>query len=126
MFRFFRESLLNRGHALLSLGQYREAQTEFEAIAARHPREPLAPLGAGLARFALADYPAAETAFRTCPQLDPDNAAARINLAMSLEEQEKFDEALATWEQLLSRSLPDSDRQAILRQVEDLRQNRAR
>ena len=45
---------------------------------------------------------------------------------MSLEEQEKFDEALATWEQLLSRSLPDSDRQAILRQVEDLRQNRAR
>ena len=117
---------LNRGHALLSLGRYREAQTEFEAIATRHPRERLAPLGAGLARFALADYTAAESAFRTCLQLDPDSTAARINLAMSLEEQGKFDEALTTWEQLLSRSLPDSDRQAILRQVEELRHNRAR
>ena len=117
---------LNRGHALLSLGQYREALTEFEAIAARHPREPLAPLGTGLAWFALADYPAAETAFRASLQVDPDNTAARMNLAMSLEEQGKYDEALTTWEQLLTRSLPDSDRQAILRQVEELRQNRAR
>ncbi len=118
--------LLNRGHALLSLGQPAEALTEFRAAADRAPREPLAWLGLGLAQYALDDYRAADQSFRECLKLDPRNAAASINLAMTLEEEGDSAAALRLWEQLLATPLAEPDRAAIQREVEQLRQQKAR
>jgi tetratricopeptide (TPR) repeat protein len=114
---------LNRGHALLSLQRPREALAEFQRVAGHTPGSALARLGEGLALFALADYSAAEDAFRACLRLDPEQGAARINLAMTLAEEGKTDEALAAWEEVLARSreLTDEERRAIRREVEELR-----
>ena len=114
---------LNRGHALLSLQRPREALADFRRVAERDPKSALARLGEGLACFALADYPAAEAAFRACLALDSNQSAARVNLAMTLAEEGKIDEALAAWEDVLARreGLSDEDRRAIQREIEELR-----
>ncbi len=114
---------LNRGHAFLSLQRPREALTEFQRVAQRSPGSALARLGEGLAFFALADYPHAEDAFRASLRLDPEQKAARINLAMTLAEEGKIDDALASWEEVLERShgLTDEDRRAIEQEVDVLR-----
>jgi len=119
---------LNRGHAMLSLQRPREALAEFQRVAQRSARSALARLGAGLAFFALSDYPAAENAFRACLQLDPKQDAARINLAMTLAEEGKIDEALPAWEDVLARpnTLSEAERRAIQREVEELRAARQR
>jgi tetratricopeptide (TPR) repeat protein len=119
---------LNRGHALLSLQRPREALTEFQRVAGRTPGSAPARLGEGLAAFALADYPAAENAFRACLQLDPGQSAARINLAMTLAEEGKIDEALNTWAEVLEGPgiLTDEERGSIRREVEELRATRQR
>jgi tetratricopeptide (TPR) repeat protein len=114
---------LNRGHAFLTLHRPREALTEFHTVAERSPNSTLASLGEGLAFFAIGDYPAAEKAFRTCLQLDSNQPAARINLAMALAEEGKIADALATWEEILAQpnALTDADRRAIQSEVEELR-----
>jgi tetratricopeptide (TPR) repeat protein len=115
---------LNRGHAFLSLQQPREGLAEFQRVIDRSPNSPLAWLGQGLARYALNEYPAAEEAFRACLRLDPDLSAARINLAMTLAEEGKIDEALSSWEDILAHpnTLTAQDRQAIENEVAELRQ----
>jgi tetratricopeptide (TPR) repeat protein len=117
---------LNRGHALLSIQQPREALVEFLKVVDRSPGSSLAWLGQGLARYALADYPAAEEAFRTSSRLDPELAAARVNLAMTLGEEGKIDEALAAWRDVLARpgAVSAQERQAIENEVEELRRAR--
>jgi tetratricopeptide (TPR) repeat protein len=114
---------LNRGHALLSLQRPREALAEFQTVVDRSPNSPLAWLGQGLARYALNDYPAAEEAFRTSLRRDPNVIAARINLAMTLAEEGRFDEALSSWEEILAHSstLTAQDRRAIENEAAELR-----
>ncbi len=114
---------LNRGHALLTLQRPREALAEFRRVSDASSEAPLARLGEGLAQFASADYAAAERAFRACLRLDPNQSAARINLAMTLGEEGKIEEALAVWEQVRAhpRELSNEDRRAIQREVEELR-----
>jgi tetratricopeptide (TPR) repeat protein len=117
---------LNRGHALLSLQQPREALPEFQKVVDRSPGSALARLGEGLAHYALAEYPAAEEAFRATLRLDPELAAARINLAMTFGEEGKIDEALAAWRDILKRpgALSIQDRVAVEDEAEELRKAR--
>jgi tetratricopeptide (TPR) repeat protein len=119
---------LNRGHALLCLQRPREALAEFQRVTGHAPVAPLASLGEGLAFFALANYPPAENAFRACLRLDPNLNAARINLAMTLGEEGKIEEALAMWNEVLARpqGLSNQDRRAIEQEVEELRQAQRR
>ncbi len=118
---------LNRGHAFLSLQRPREALAEFQRVARLYPGSALARLGEGLASYALADYPAAEEAFRSSLRLDPVHTAVRINLAMTLAEEGKVDEALAAWSEIMARpeGLTDADRRAIEHEIRDLREARA-
>jgi tetratricopeptide (TPR) repeat protein len=113
---------LNRGHALLSLGRPREALAEFQRVARRAPENAPARLGEGLASYALADYPAAELAFRSSLQLDANQTSARINLAMTLSEQGKIDQAVSAWNDVLAHSqgLSGDLRRAIQHQIDEL------
>jgi tetratricopeptide (TPR) repeat protein len=113
--------VLNRGHALLTLGERAPALAEFEAVAARSPREPLAWLGVGLAQYLLQNYAAAERAFGTCLDLDANNISARINLAMTLEERGQPARARAEWQRVLAGPLSPEDRAKIERAVSELR-----
>jgi tetratricopeptide (TPR) repeat protein len=106
--------LLNRGHALLSLGRPRDALVEFDAAAKQSPANDLAWLGLGLAKFMVDDVPGAEKAFRRCLKLAPDNQSAAVNLAMTLDEQGKRAESTQLWRAALERSgLSDRDRKQI-------------
>jgi tetratricopeptide (TPR) repeat protein len=113
--------VLNRGHVLLALGRPGPALAEFETVTARSPRQPLAWLGAGLAHFLLNDPAGAERDFRACLDLDAGNVAARINLAMTLEERGAAEAALAEWQRLLDGPLTAADRARIERVVAELR-----
>lgn len=115
--------LLNRGHALLSLGRTDEAQAEFEAAAARTPAEPLAWLGQGLAHYMRNEFEAAEQSFRKCLELDTHHVVARINLAMTLEEQGRLADAHQMWRQVLRGPLPAPERERIRDYVDELEQN---
>lgn len=114
--------ILNRGHALLSLGKPEEALREFQNAVAMSPGEPWGWLGQGVAEFMMGHFAAAETAFRECLDRDSHIRAARFNLAMALEEQEKFDEALAAWQGLLKEELPGLERAKVLQAIELLKQ----
>ena len=113
--------LLNRGHALLALDRPDEALKIFRGVAARAPGESLAWLGQGLAYYAQDQFVAAEAAFRACLRLAPGNVAAKINLAMTLEEQGKRQQALDVWKSLLALPLSDNDHRQIQREVDILR-----
>ena len=104
------EAMLNRGHALLSLGQAKPALAEFDRAAKLDPKNAFAWLGRGMAGFMLDDYAAAEHDFRAALQLDPNSIAAQINLAMTLVEQGRKGDAIEIWQKLLKQSLSDSDR----------------
>jgi tetratricopeptide (TPR) repeat protein len=117
------EIQLNRGHVLLLLDQPEEALAEFRELTARHPDRPLAWLGRGIAQFMLEDFESAEESFRQCLRQDPEHTAAKINLAMTLEEQGKLEEALALWESLPKTALSPDERQQIDAEIRELRKH---
>ena len=78
----------------------------------------------GNAHYLLAEYTSAAAACRQCLKLDPENVVARMNLAMTMEEQGQPAAAVAAWEQLLSdhaASLTADEQQQISAQIEQLR-----
>jgi len=107
--------ILNRGHALLSLGRPRDATQEFQQATATAPENALGWLGLGLARYMVDDFLGAEQAFRRSGELDPHNPATAVNLAMALDEQGKHPEALAIWRRLLDSSISAADKKKIER-----------
>ena len=111
---------LNRGHLWLSQGDLDLARTEFSQVLERHPKQPLAWLGLGLAEFLREDWSAAETAFRKSAELDPENLAPQINLALTLDEQDRRDEALQIWQRLAERPLSATDRDLVTKAIQEL------
>jgi tetratricopeptide (TPR) repeat protein len=110
--------LLNRGHVYLSRGEVSKAGQQFAAAAFRAPRDPLVWLGQGIVAFLQDDLPAAESAFRRAAELAPDNTAAKINLAMTLQERGQRREAIEAWKRVLAqRDLAPQERAKIEREI---------
>jgi tetratricopeptide (TPR) repeat protein len=72
---------LEAAAGLEAAGQRRAAAASYDAAIARWPREPHTWLGRGNVAFAEGDRAAAADAWSRAIMLDPDNAAARNNLA---------------------------------------------
>lgn len=114
------EVLLNRGHLLLSQGRPREALAEFQAAKRLSPQDSLVWLGQGLAQYMLEDYAAASKSFRECLRLDPDSLPSRINLAMALEEQGEYTDALKAWQAVPMERLSPAEREQVEHAIEEL------
>jgi tetratricopeptide (TPR) repeat protein len=114
------EAVLNRGHLQLTLNRPQEAAAEFERAATLAPEHPLVWLGLGLAAFLNDDFVGAERAFRRVLDKQPRHVAARINLAMTLEELDKKRESLAVWQGLLQDELSAADRTKIEARIAEL------
>lgn len=112
--------LLNRGHGELTLGELHAARESFETARHMAPDNPWAALGLGLTDFLLDDFNGAERAFREALALDGHLAAARENLAMTLEELNRPEDALAEWQRLLSEPLSTDEREQVERQIDRL------
>jgi Flp pilus assembly protein TadD len=74
---------LHRGRAALALGQHEAARTAFAAFTASRPGDPRGWTGLGVAHDLAGDHAAAQTAYARALAVDPLNAAARHNLALS-------------------------------------------
>lgn len=112
---------LNRGYVLLALDRIEEARSIFESATTQSPSDPLAWLGLGLASYLDDDFPTATTAFERAAQLDRQSLVARINLAMSLTESGRLDEALAVWQSALALNPAGGTRREIESAIEELR-----
>ena len=112
--------VLNRGHARLALDDPQAALVEFQKAVAAAPEQPLAWLGQGIAHYMRDDYPAAENDFRQCLRLSPHLVAAKINLAMTLDEQGRTDQSLPLWKSLLAETLSAGEREKIQEQIKHL------
>lgn len=114
------ESLLKRGHLLLSAGNAKLAGEVFQEATEKFPQEPVAWLGAGLAAFVDKNLDAAEKSFRKALDLDPNNQSARVNLAITLEAKNDRNAALQEWKHLLSQKLTPADREKFEQHVKVL------
>ncbi len=111
-----REVLLNRGHLLLLQGNPAQADELFQAVILDQPNDSLAWLGIGLAAYMQYEFAAAERAFQKSLSLQPTSLPAQINLAMTLEDLDRWPEALAIWNRLLQRASLDETTRAKIRQ----------
>lgn len=92
-------------------GQFREAAALSLSAAEEQPRSAEAWLALGanlLAHAGGALTPAAEEAFRRAIVAEPGHPAASYFLGMALAQNERLDEARATWAALLDRTPPDA------------------
>jgi tetratricopeptide (TPR) repeat protein len=117
-----REATLNRGHLLLSRGDVESARKLFQSAVERDAGDFFAWLGLGLAEYLSNDFAAAEASLRrAAAESTPGSLAPRLNLAMTLEELGKADEAIAIWQSLLAQPLSEADRRQIERAIAQLR-----
>jgi tetratricopeptide (TPR) repeat protein len=114
---------LNRGFILLRLSRPEDAQTAFQEALHDDPRNVDAWLGNGMASFILAKFNDAELAFRTCLELEPGSIHARINLAMTLTELDRVDEALGEWRKVDRAGLSLDQQRAIEAEIQRLEQH---
>jgi len=84
--------------ALEKAGQARNARIAYESMLKRWPANLAAHMGAGNTSYALGDIEAAESWFRQAAKTHPDSVPALNNLAQTLLERGKIDEARATAE----------------------------
>lgn len=102
--------VLNRGHVHLFSGEAEQAAAAFARARTMKPESPLAWLGTGLSAFVGGELEFAEQAFRRVLKLDSDNLDARVNLALTLEEQGRLADALLVWQSLENEPLSPGDR----------------
>lgn len=79
--------------ALEKLQQWQAAAMAYATTLTRWPQSLGAQMGLGNSRYALNDLPAAEAAFRHATQVHPQAAEAFNNLAQTLADQARWDEA---------------------------------
>lgn len=88
--------------ALEKSGQTRRAAAAYETLLKRWPANLVALMGRGNTAHALGDLARAEASFRQAVALHGDSIAAHNNLAQTLLERGRLDEALAAAEQAVS------------------------
>jgi Flp pilus assembly protein TadD len=115
------EVILNRGHLYLAQGRYEQAEAEFQKATLRAPGDSWGWLGLGLVAYMKDDFRKAEQAFRHSLELEPNNVAVKMNLAMALEEQKRSAEALDLWKSLNLQRLTPKYQKAVQRAVDHLR-----
>ncbi|MFN0196591.1 MAG: zf-HC2 domain-containing protein [Planctomycetaceae bacterium] len=107
------ELLLNRGHWALAAGETAQALTDFEAVTKQQPDDKWGWQGLGLSQFLNHEHAAAEASFRMVINLDATNLSAKINLALTLQELDRRDEARVIWQALSQETLSDADRKLV-------------
>jgi len=90
------------GLALLREGRVDEAMIVLRRAVVSSPRDPNAPNALGLALLYKKDYAAAEKAFTQALKLDPDFVQANNNRGVCRMEADRFDDAAADFEAVLS------------------------
>jgi tetratricopeptide (TPR) repeat protein len=85
------------------------ARTAYSQFLQRWPRDPNAAIGLANAHYALKELPAAERALRDAVEWDPKSVIALNNLAHTLSEQGKYDEALKFLDQAAALGGPHAD-----------------
>lgn len=88
--------------ALEKIGRTREAAVAYEAMLARWPASLVALMGRGNTAHAIGDLALAETAFREATLRHASSAAALNNLAQTLADRGKLDEARTTAERAVA------------------------
>ncbi|MEQ8791505.1 MAG: hypothetical protein RIC55_34900 [Pirellulaceae bacterium] len=116
------ETRMNRGCVLLQLDRPAEALVEFQAADGIRADGSAAALGRGLALFMLERFAEAEQQFRDVSAKSSRLAEALINLAMSLEEQGKYEQALAAWERVPLDSLSPQRREQVEAVIQEVRE----
>lgn len=99
--------------ALLFWGEYADAAHALDAVLKLSPDDVSAWHDLGMVRARLGDPAGAETAFRRSIELRPAIPLSRLALAALLVNQRRFEEALAEYDELLARDLPERYRNAI-------------
>jgi tetratricopeptide (TPR) repeat protein len=111
--------------ALEKTGQTRSAATAYQAMLKRWPASLVALMGRGNTAHALGDLALAEAAFRQATLAHPAAVAAYNNLAQTLFDRGKRDEALAAAEQAVSLGGPLHERaQATLQAIREKQSTR--
>jgi len=113
---------LNLGYTLLKLDRTVEAEKVFDSFLNSNPNSPSAWLGLGLARYLQHDLENAEVSFRQCLKSDSKNTAARINLAMTLTELGKLEQAFEQWKSVPQDALTPAEQQQLKTEMKNLRQ----
>lgn len=111
--------------AMERLGHHEAAIGAYHAALARWPRSLVALIGLGNARYALGDVSGAEQAFRRAASFHPTSAPALNNLAQTLADQQRFDEAEATARRALELNIDDRTRASLQRTLDDIVKARA-
>lgn len=103
------EAVLREAAGLERVKRPADAAMAYEAVLRRWPRSFAGWIGLGNARYALADYAGAETAWRGAIDADADNPApAWNNLAYALAAQGRRAEAIAAAEKAVELGGPDA------------------
>jgi len=105
------ELLANLSLCYLDLGDLEGAERSVRRALTVNPHQGSAHNTLGEIRYQQGEYLAAMREFRTGLSLDPDNAARRYNLALTLEKLGNHAETCAAWEESLgaARSAPDRE-----------------
>ena len=98
--------ILNAASGLEEAGQSDAATLAYGALLERWPDNLTALMGWGNARYADGDYPTASKAFKHAVTLHPFAAEAWNNLAYSLMQQDRLDEALIAAKEAINRGGP--------------------
>lgn len=88
------ESVLEAVAPLEQLGDTAAANTAYRSAARRWPDSAPAHVALGNTWYALGDYTAAEAAYRRATENDPHHGAAYNNLAFTLAQQKRWEEAI--------------------------------
>lgn len=105
--------------ALEKAGPAKSASAAYRAALAGWPHNLVAGIGKGNTAYALGDLKGAESAFRQVTLNHPDSAAAFNNLAQSLADQRRYDEAIEAAQKAVD--LGGTDQAAILETLEEIR-----
>jgi arylsulfatase A-like enzyme/Tfp pilus assembly protein PilF len=112
------------GNLLRRAGRMEQAVEQYEHALGVNPDYVYAWNGLGMAQAAAGSHPEALAAFRRVVEIDPKGARGYYNLAVQLERMRRPAEALAAYEDFLSRAVEDelaAERQQAATAIERLR-----